>query len=164
MHLQISSKSDLASVNKIIALGYPENQTCLDHLLSWTCDPNWPVAAPIYQYFLALGKAEVQRVLALANRCDQDWRYSLITALIAHYDDEVLAECVESLRHWASETGAKECDFESIRILTDRELIPAEEIAEIVKRNLFVYNVWIKETLSASERAVYSLPLGSHTL
>lgn len=162
--IEISNKSDLEAVNEIIAIGYPENEKYMIDMLSWTCDPNWPIAGPIYEYFRKLGKLAVHNVLQVAENADYDWRYTLITQVISSYDDEALGECVESLKEWASQTGSNECEVESIRILTDRELIEASEISKIAKRNLFVYNVWIKETLEASEKAIYSEPLSCHKL
>ena len=164
MAIKILDKGDQQAVNEIIAIGYPGNVEYLDELLSWTCDPNWPIAGSIYEYFRKLGKLAVSSVLQVAEKADYDWRYSLITQVISSYDDEALRECVGSLKKWASQTGAAECDFESLRILTDRELIEAAEISKIAKRNLFVYNVWIKETLEAAGKAIYSFPLGDHKL
>jgi len=164
MRIKITDKGDQKAVNDIIAIGYPENMEYIDELLSWTCDPNWQLAGSIYDYFRSLGKLEVSRVLQVAEKADYDWRYSLITQLISSYDDKALAECVGSLKKWASQTGSDECDFESLRILTDRALIEAAEIAKIAKRNLFVYNVWVKETLEAAGKAIYSFPLGDHHL
>lgn len=155
MSIIISDKSDQKSVNEIIEIGYPKNNVYMDELLSWTCDPNWPIAGSIYDYFIKLGKREVHRVLKLAEKADVDWRYFLITQLISSYDNEALIECVDSLKKWASQTGSEECDFECIRVLTDNELIPESEISKIAKRNLFVYNLWIKETLEASGKAIY---------
>jgi len=164
MTIKILDKSDQDAVNQIIALGYPDNIEYMDEFLSWTCDPNWPIAGSIYQYFVTLGKCEVPRVLQTAQKADHDWRYSLIIQIIASYNDEALHECTSHLKIWASQAGSEECDFEAIRILTNRELIPESEIASIAKRNLFVYNVWIKETLEASSKAIYSFPLGDHKL
>lgn len=164
MTIKILDKCDQQAVNKIIAIGYPGNEEYLDELLSWTCDSNWPVAGSIYEYFRKLGKLGVSRVLQTAENADYDWRYSLITQVISGYDDDALLECVGSLKKWATQTGAEECDFESLRILTDRDLIDAEEISKIAKRNLFVYNVWIKETLEATGKAIYSFPLVDHKL
>lgn len=164
MNIKILDKSDQKSVHEIIEIGYPKNIEYIDELLSWTCDPNWPIAGSIYRYFRKLGKREVHSVLKVAEAADFDWRYSLITQVISSYDNETLNECVSSLKKWATQTGSEECDFESIRILTDNELIPASEISTIAKRNLFIYNVWIKETLEASGKAIYSFPLGEHKL
>lgn len=164
MVVKISDKCDQDAVDKIIAMGYPENSQYINELLSWTCDPNWPVAASIYRYFRELGKLEVHNVLKTAEQADYDWRYTLIIQIISSYDDEALSECVDHLVKWSSQTGSEECDFESIRILSDRELISASEISKIAKRNLFVYNVWIKETLEAAGKAIYSFPLSEHKL
>nr|WP_086939174.1 DUF5071 domain-containing protein [Thaumasiovibrio occultus] len=162
--MSISNKCDDRAVEDIIAQGYPANSNRLDELLEWTCDPNWPIAGKIYDYFIALGQKEVQRVLHVASKADMDWRYSLITQIIAHYDDNTLKSCTAHLQQWAKLTSSESCDIESIRILTAKALIPAEEIAEIARRNLFVYNVHIRETLEAAEQAIYSLPLRDHTL
>lgn len=164
MKIEILDKGDQKSVNEIIEIGYPKNVEYVDQLLSWTCDPNWPIAGSIYEYFIELGKKEVRSVLKAAEKSDFDWRYSLITQLISSYDNETLKECVGSLKKWAAQTGSEECDFESIRVLTDKKLLPASEISKIAKRNLFVYNVWIKETLEASSKAIYSFPLSEHKL
>ena len=164
MGIKIQDKSDYKAVDAIIALGYPNNIDYMEELLSWTCDPNWPIAGAIYQYFNELGKREAARVIKVAQKADYDWRHSIITQILAGYDDETLRGCVDSLKLWATQTGSEECDIESIRILTERELIPAAEISEIVKRNLFVYNVWIKETLQAAEKSIYAPPLKDHKL
>lgn len=160
----IKDKSDCENVNKIIAMGYPENEQYLDELLSWTCDPNWPVAGSIYEYFRELGKKEVIRVMNTAGQADQDWRYSLLMNIISHYDDETLRECVDWLRSWAKQPGSDECDFESLRILAERKLVEPEEISHIARRNLFVYNLYIKETMAIAEEAIYQFPLSDHTL
>lgn len=164
MNIEILDKSDFDSVNKIIELGYPNNIAYMTELLSWTCDPNWPIAGTIYQYFRNLGIKGVKNVLSTAETADYDWRYSLIIQIISSYDKETLNECIPNLKKWAAETGSEECDFEAIRVLTDNELIPESEIANIAKRNLFVYNVWIKETLEAAGKAIYSFPLKDHKL
>lgn len=117
MTIKISGKSDQEAVDKIIAIGYPKNIKYIGKLLSWTADPNWPIACSIYQYFITLGKQEVSSVLLMAEKADYDWRYSVITQIISSYEDDVLAECIENLKIWASQTGSEECDFESIRIL-----------------------------------------------
>ncbi len=95
---KISDKHDQEVVNRIIAIGYPNNADYTDELLAWTCDPNWPIAGSIYQYFIRLGKNEVHNVLQAAEKADFDWRYSIITQIIACYDDETLNECVDSLK------------------------------------------------------------------
>lgn len=160
----ISDKSDQKSVDQILAMGYPENIGYLDKLLAWTCDPNWPVAASIYQYFLQLGQCEVPRVLQLASTVDEDWRYVIITNIIAFYDKHSLELCAEKLTFWARQTGSGECDFESLRILSDNNLIADELISKIARRNLFVYNLWIKETFEAAGASIYKFPLQDHTL
>ncbi|WP_444931962.1 DUF5071 domain-containing protein [Microbulbifer sp. SSSA002] len=165
MTLRISDKCDQQSVDDIIAIGYPENSEYIHELLSWTCDPNWPIAGSIYEYFRELGKLELRSVLQTAETADLDWRHTLITQIISGYDQETLHECVEYLKKWAAQTGSEECDIESIRILTERELISTPEIAQLAKRNLFVYNLWIKETFEAAEKAIYyNVPLSEHKL
>lgn len=164
MNLKIVDKFDQNAVNEITNMGYPDSIKYMGELLSWTCDPNWPIADSIYKYLISLGRLGVTSVLNTAEEADYDWRYSLITQVIASYNDETLIDCVEHLRKWATQPGTNECDFESLRILTDRELIEDIEIAEIAKRNLFVYNVWIKETLEAAGGAIHSFPLSDHKL
>ncbi len=155
MTIKISDKTDQDAVNEIIAIGYPDNAEYITDLLSWTCDPNWPISGSICECIIMLGKHEVHSVLNLAEKADFDWRYCIIKQIISYYDKDVLNECVDSLKKWASQTGSEECDFESIRILTDHELISELEISKIAKRNLFVYNLWIKETLDAAGKAIY---------
>jgi hypothetical protein len=162
--IMILDKCDQVSVNKIISLGYPSNIEYLDELLRWTCDPNWPIAASIYDFFIKLGESEVPRVLKVASEADYDWRYSIITQIISYYDKASLQLCAETLKSWSKRTGSDECDFESLRILSDNELIEDEIISEIATRNLFVYNLWIKETLDAAGKSIYKFPLKDHTL
>ena len=162
--IEIEDKSDQSAVDQIIAMGYPQNLPYLDQLLEWTCDPNWPIAASIFQYFVQLGKQEVRRVLNVAHKADYDWRYTLIIQIIADYDKETLASCTEFLVSWARQTGSDECDIESLRILYENALVEQVVLARIVRRNLFVYNLWIKETFDAAGDAIYQLPLGEHHL
>ena len=145
----ITDKGDIESVNSLIQLGYPDNVEYLDELLSWTCDPNWPIAAEIYDYFVKLGMNEVGRVLKLADQVDGDWRYSLITNLIAYYDDRTLEECVSYLISWSKQVGNDESDIESIRVLYDKSLLDSGDVKKIAKRNEKIYKLWIEETLSA---------------
>ncbi len=162
----INSKHDNESVEKIISIGYPENKEYLDELLSWTADPNWPIAGNIYDYFVALGENEVSRVLNLAGKDTTDfwWKYNLITQVISAYDDETVTACVNWLKFCAGQPGTEECDIEALRILASRSLIGEEEISRIARRNLFVYNMHIKETLEIAEAAIYKFPLSEHTL
>ncbi len=164
MDIIIQDKADFEAIDEIIALGYPNNIDYMEELLSWTCDPNWPIADVIYQYFNELGKREVARVIKVAKKADYDWRYSIITQILAYYDDDSLNECIDYLKLWAKQTGSQECDIESIRILAERELISAHEVSKIAKRNLFVYNIWIKETIEAAGKSINSLPLKDHKL
>lgn len=161
----IHDKTDYESVEKIIAMGYPNNEGHLDELLSWTADPNWPIAGKIYEYFVSLGKKEVSRVLKVASTdADFWWKYTLITQIISAYDDETLLECVDWLKSCARNPGTEECDIEALRVLVTRKLIGEEEISKIARRNLFVYNMYIKETLEITESSIYKYPLSEHTL
>jgi hypothetical protein len=162
----IKSKHDKESVENIISIGYPENKKHLDELLLCTADPNWPIAHDIYNYFVSLGKCEVTRVLNLAEEDTTDpwWKYNLITKIISAYDDETIRECVNSLKFFASRPGTEECDIEALRILVSRKLVGEEEISRIARRNLFTYNMYIKETLEIAEAAIYKFPLSEHTV
>lgn len=164
MKLKIKDKSDYDSVEKIINLGYPGNREYLVELLSWAEDPNWPIAGTIYEFFRKLGLHGVETVLGYARQTDADTRYNLIVQIISAYPPETLTACTDDLVRWAKQTGGEECDFEALRILCDHELIELPEIAKIAKRNLFVYNVWIRETLEAAGKAIYAEPLGKHHL
>lgn len=147
----IRDKCDQDSVDSIINQGYPVNSEALDELLSWTCDPNWPIAASIYGYFVRLGEKEVQRVLSLADRADESWRYSLITNLIAQYSDAIVEMCTDHLQRWAKQPGSDECDFESLRVLSERKLLSDAEIKEIAHKNVQTYQLWIEETLQVCD-------------
>ena len=142
----IKDKFDVDTIEKIIALGYPNNSEQLDELLDWTADPNWPVASPIYSYFIKLGKAEAERVIKLASRVDEDWRYSIITYIISFYDKEALACCTEKLLAWARQPGSQECDFESLRILKSQQLVDESKLNKIAANNINTYQIWLNET------------------
>ncbi len=161
----IKDKSDIKAVEDIIAIGYPENTPYLDELLSWTCDPNWPIAGKIYDYFVTLGKNEVARVKNVASsEGDFWWRYNIINNIMVYYDNDTIAECVDWLTSCARQPGTEECDIAALRLLAERKLVDDKEIAKIAKRNLFVYNMYIKETLEIAEGAIYKYPLSEHTL
>jgi hypothetical protein len=162
----IKSKHDKESVDSIISIGYPENIEHLDELLSWTADPNWPIAGDIYDYFVSLGKSEVSRVLNFAGKDTTDlwWRYNLIMHIISAYNDETITECIDWLKTCARQSGTEECDIEALRILATRKLIDDEEISKIARRNLFVYNMYIKQTLEIAEDSIYKFPFSEHTL
>jgi Domain of unknown function (DUF5071) len=161
----IKDKCDTEGVEKIIALGYPANKPYLDDLLSFTCDPNWPVAGPIHKYFRSLGKKEVERVKNTASNADSLWwRYSIIEQIMSHYDDDTIKECTDWLKWHASQAATEECDIVALRILAERKLIGDREISKITKRNLFVYNLYIKETLEIAESSINKFPLSEHTL
>lgn len=46
----------------------------------------------------------------------------------------------EDLKYWAKQPGHEECDFESLRILSERELIPTAEVSKITQKNIATYN------------------------
>ena len=188
---QIHNKSDQEHVDQIIQLGYPQNIEYLDELLAWTADPNWPVASSIYNYLRGLGTKESARVFQLADRVDFEWRYSILLNIIFEYNDLVLQTHSNYLIKWAQTVDSEECDFEALRILSERSIVPAKEVLEIFRTNLlrynrkianllrektegqltdaerrklFVWNLYIKETMIATEKAVYSFPLKEHRL
>ena len=152
----IQNKTDMDGVDKIISIGYPDNIAYLDELLEWTADPNWPVAGKIYDYIASLGTNEVQRVLNLAAKETTDlwWKYTLIVQIISQYDDATIDKCLDFLKSCARNPGTEECDIEALRILATRKLLDHEEIATIAKRNLYVYNLYIKETLEIAEASI----------
>ena len=162
----IKDKSDIESVKAIISIGYPENQKYLEELLDWTADPNWPIASEICQYFVSLGKNEALRVISFAMRETTDlwWKSNLITCLIAYYDDQAIKECIPWLVIVAGQACSEECEIEALKILASRKLISDAEISKIARRNLFVYNMYIKETLDIAESSIYQFPLPEHTL
>ncbi|TMN95121.1 DUF5071 domain-containing protein [Pseudoalteromonas sp. S558] len=162
----IKDKSDIESVKKIISIGYPDNQKYLEELLDWTADPNWPIAGEIYQYFVSLGKKEVVRVISFAMRETTDlwWTSNIITSIIAYYDNDTIEECIPWLTVVAGNAGSEECEIQALKILASRKLISDAEISKIAKRNLFVYNMYIKETLDIAEGSIYNFPLSKHTL
>jgi len=160
----IEGKSDYKAVEKIIAIGYPKNKPYLDELLEWTCDPNWPIAGRIYQYFVTLGINEVERVMMVARNADLSWRSSIILQIISSYDDEALKACTGWLKIYAREPASDGCDIEALRILAERKLITDMEIVEIARKNLYIYNMCIKETLDIAQGSINQFPYKEHTL
>ncbi len=162
--LTIADKSDSKTVQTIIAMGYPQNRDYLPQLLDWTADPNWPIAGAIYDYFRQLDEAAAALVFKTAQAVDHDWRYSLLTQIITRYPKPLLEKHTDYLRTWARQPGSEECDFTALALLVEHQLLPAEELLAISRRNLYVYNLWIKETLEASAALFNSQPFGEHTL
>ena len=164
MDITIRDKSDYEAVEQIISIGYPQNNEYMQELLAWSEDPNWPIAGTIYEYFRELGDREADTVFYVASHTDQDSCYTYITQIIACYGDETLKRHVFQLRLWAKQPDYGECCIESLRLLAERKLIPDNEIADIAKRNLFVYNLYIKHTFEAVGHAIFDGPLINHKL
>lgn len=140
----IKDKYDIESVEKIINMGYPNNESYLDELLSWACDPNWPVAAKIYDYFIKLGKNGVEKVKSvLLLKYDYPCNYSLITQIIDRYPPDVLEECTTVLKLMANQAASDECDLVSLQILAENKLISFNEIKEIGLKTRVAYESYI---------------------
>lgn len=165
VHSTIKDKSDIETVEQIIAVGYPHNISYLDELLSRTCDPNWPVAGKIYQYFISLGVSEVERVKNITSGdTDYWWRHSIPVQIIACYDNATFERFTDGLISIARQADSEEYDIGALRILSERNLVSDHEMAKRAKRNLFAYNLYIKETLNVAENAINKSPLSEHTL
>lgn len=134
--MNVKHKSDYDGVNAIINLAYPDNKPHLMELLSWTCDPNWPVAADIYVYFRELGEQGVSYVLGLNYGEDFDWKYNVIVQIIAAYDQASLALCKSWLIDTAKSSQAEDCDIEALRILAQHKLIEESELQKIVQQKI----------------------------
>ncbi len=141
--LEIKDKHDFDSVERIIALGHPENKGYLDEMLSWSIDRNWPIASRIHQYFVDLGVREVERVKNFLLNIDLDARYDLLLELVGKYDLSVLEYLKKDLIYWANSPGSRECEIISLEILVENNLIDREELKNIFQKNVGVYRNYI---------------------
>ncbi|MEN7547007.1 DUF5071 domain-containing protein [Rapidithrix thailandica] len=162
--MKIVDKHDTETVEKIIAIGYPENKEYLEELLSWTADPNWPVAMVIYEYLIELGDEIAIHIINLAHQVDNDWKSWLLSLLIHRYDANKLEQVRSWLKIWASSPGSEGCDIQALEILAEQKAIPEEEIIKIARKNLFYYNGKVRDTYNILEKALNGKTFGEYTL
>lgn len=60
----IKDKFDVDSASEIVVIGYPENQSALTELISWSCFPNDPVCFVTFPYIASLRNEVLAPALA----------------------------------------------------------------------------------------------------
>src|SRR6266850_1447669 len=90
-------KFDEASVEHIRALGYPAIDPILPHLMTWLQDMNWPIAGPVAECLIPIGRPLLPYIHRVLEGNDDLWQYWVLGSLVKHLESDVIAELRDDL-------------------------------------------------------------------
>ena len=94
-------KHDHERVEAVFALGYPAIASIVPQLLSWTQDPNWPVAVPLAKILASIGAPIVTDIAGILAGTDGGWKYACINTIIKRMPKIAAAQLTPQLERLA---------------------------------------------------------------
>ena len=84
-------KHDTLAVDQLAELGYPIISPVLPELIKWLQDANWPVARPISDLLVKIGKPVVPLLLEVLKGDDAIWKYWCLELVVRRLPSDVIA-------------------------------------------------------------------------
>ncbi|MBL0020413.1 MAG: DUF5071 domain-containing protein [Bacteroidetes bacterium] len=110
-------KSDIEKAKAIVALGFPEVQAVLPHLLVWLQDYNWPVAQVLVPFLAGLGRDVVPEVRTVLQGDDEVWIYWVLTKVVAEMPEDAISDLRNALKDLADRPSVEGVDLVALEIL-----------------------------------------------
>jgi hypothetical protein len=94
-------KHDTLAVDRLVELGYPIIAPVLPELLKWLQDANWPVARPVSDLLVNVGKPVVPLLLEVLKGDDAIWKYWCLECVVRRLPPDVIADLRPELERLA---------------------------------------------------------------
>ena len=104
-------KHDTLAVDQLVELGYPIIAPALPELLKWLQDANWPVARPISDLLVKIGKPVVPLILEVLKGDDAIWKYWCLECVVRRLPSDAVADLrpeLERLAQYPSDSDRQE--------------------------------------------------------
>jgi Domain of unknown function (DUF5071) len=104
-------KHDTLAVDQLAELGYPTISPVLPDLIKWLQDANWPVARPIADLLVKIGKPVVPLLLEVLRGDDAVWKYWCLERVVRRLPSDVVADLrpdLERLAQYPSDSDRQE--------------------------------------------------------
>lgn len=93
-------KHDLAAVATLINMGFERIEPIIPDLLTWVQDMNWPIATPLADFFISVGRPLEPYLLPILNSSKDDiWRYWVICSILNHSRELTEIEAIKTVLH-----------------------------------------------------------------
>ena len=90
-------KADEACVERVRVLGYPAIASILPHLMTWLQDMIWPIAGPVAEFLIPIGRPLLPHIRHVLEGDNDLWKYWVLGYLVKHLESEVIAELHDDL-------------------------------------------------------------------
>ena len=91
------NKSDLKACEQLGDAGNEDILPFLNELLTWIQDANWPVAAPVAERLIKVGKEIIPSVNTILRGDDDIWKYWVISLIILKLDIDSLEATLDEV-------------------------------------------------------------------
>jgi uncharacterized protein DUF5071 len=128
-HLIPANQADLAAARAAIARGHPAIKPVLHDLLKWIRDDSWPIAKPLFDYFVTLGPTLLPEVDVMLRSRDSSVKAAILR-LVADWPADAIRQLSGPLFMIATDGQSWGADLMALRLLArhgigDREWIAA---------------------------------------
>ena len=112
MNIVPTNKSDFTACENLKVAQDREVIACLNDLLEWLQDINWPVAPKVLERISNLGQPLVKPVTDILEGSDEVWKYWLISCLLPEIDIEIRKSFIPTLTKIAQNPTLEEINEE----------------------------------------------------
>lgn len=124
-HIIPKDKFDKDAIENLKKCSFNEIREYVPQLLEWLQDGNWPVSAPIFDYFLPHVNAIEDEIIKIFNTNDGMWKYwtlRLISRFPGKVNDNLFQEITRMTEHPTKDEIDCEVQQEAAEVLQDLKL------------------------------------------
>ena len=127
-------RTDFERLDQLLKLDDAAVDECLEGLLVWLQDRNYPVARPIAEYLVNRGAVVVPHIREILRGTDRYWQYDVLVAVVDRWPKQLVAELqpeLSRLAHLGLDDG-REVDIRALRLLVQHRLGDRDEINRLL--------------------------------
>ena len=124
------NKSDLEACKQLNDTNNEEILPFLRELLTWIQDVNWPVAAPVAERLIKVGRKITPSVNAILRSDDDIWKYWVISLIILKLDIDSLDATLDEVTRIINEPTPGEVAEEVNLVARDVMIIYSHTVQE----------------------------------
>ncbi len=136
------NKSDFERLQALIAAGPEAVEPILDSLLYWLQDIDWPIALPLADFLVTVGKPLIPHINKILRSNDDMWIYWVLQHVVAKLPPELIASLESQL--YALATRA-ENDIVAIRIAASSGIWDRKLLVSLIDNQISAHGDYVVE-------------------
>lgn len=136
------NKSDFERLQALIAASPEAAEPVLDSLLYWLQDIDWPIALPLADFLVNVGKPLIPHINKILRSNDDMWIYWVLQHVVAKLPSELIASFESQL--YALATRA-ENDIVAIRIAASSGIWDRKRLVSLIDNQISAHADYVVE-------------------